>query len=755
MKLKVLLTGLFLTICYPLAAAETVKGLKPGDALPKFTLQDYRGSSWSLDEVRDKKVVIIAFLGTECPLVKSYAERLQKMSDEYADRGVTLVGINANQQDSLAEIGHFVKSNNLRFTMLKDAGNIVADQFGAERTPEVFVLDADRRVRYHGRIDDQFTYGVQRPGPERKFLAEAIDAILAGKSVATPETEAIGCHIGRVLTPRPDSEVTYSKQISRILNTRCVDCHRAGEIGPFALTSYAETVGWAEMIAEVVREKRMPPWHANPAHGTFANDSRLSDEERMLIQSWFEAGAPEGNPQDLPPPRQFVDGWRIGKPDMIIHMSDEPYAVPASGEVRYQHFVVDPGFKEDKWVKAAECRPGNRAVVHHIIVAAGNRDRVAQRFNDEVASEWLAATAPGARPMILPAGLAKRIPAGSKIVFQIHYTPNGKAQEDRSSIGLIFADPSEVKKEILTQQAANSRFRIPPGDANHKVEADYRFEEESLMLALFPHMHLRGKSFLYTAHYPDGNTETLLDVPHYDFSWQNSYVFTEPKKMPAGTRIHCVAHFDNSKENWANPDPTATVRWGDQTWEEMMIGYFDMTPIRPISTRTNKPADRVAKFVEQSQRGPLEVPNHLLDLAKNATASSEAWQKFGAALRESVPQLDRVCWTSVSDGKLTVMRATQNVPGGRQAGGEGTVVPSQQLLLAEYATADTMVVHQDISKLTAPDFRLLGRLFSSSMHVPIKLHGKPGVVSFWSTERDAFPPAAVEVLRKVADGIQE
>lgn len=750
MKLKVLVTAILLSSLQQIEGGEAVRSLKPADVAPAFQLNDYRGAAWSSDELKGKPAIVVAFLGTECPLVKLYAERLQQLANQYAAKNVAFIGINSNQQDSLVEIGHFVKENGLTFTMLKDAGNAVADQFGAERTPEVFVLDGNRKVQYHGRIDDQYTYGVQKQKAENRYLADAIDAVLAGKPVGIAHTDVVGCHIGRVLNAQSDSEVTYSKQISRILNERCVSCHRPGEIGPFSLTNYSETVGWAEMIAEVVKEHRMPPWHADPAHGKFANDARLSETEQSQIKRWVDAGAPEGNPSDLPPPPKFVEGWRIGTPDMIVYMSEESFKVPANGEVRYQYFMVDPGFKEEKWVKAAECRPGNRAIVHHIIVAAGKGGR----SGEDIASDWLTATAPGARPLILPNGLAKRIPAGSKLIFQMHYTPNGKAQEDRSCVGLIFADPAEVKQEVITQKAANPRFRIPAGDSNHKVEADYRFEEDSLMLAAFPHMHLRGKSFLYTAHYPDGREETLLDVPRYDFNWQNSYVFAEPKRMPAGTRIHCVAHFDNSKENWANPDPTATVKWGDQTWEEMMIGYFDMTPIRPVTFKTGKVEDRVAKFMALAAAGPVKVPGKVLDAAKGATATSDSWQQLGNAVRELVPQVDRVDWMSVADNKLTIERVAQN-GFGRRGGGEGMAFPSEQLLVAKYAAGKEVVVHSDISKLASADFRLLSRLLASSMHVPVTLNGKPGVVSFWSTDKDAFPPAAVEVLQQVAKAVKD
>ena len=546
-----------------------------GQIVSNFELQDFRGKKWSLDDFRDRKAVVIAFVGVECPLVAQYAPRLKSLAERYEAREVAFLAIDANQQDSLSEIAHFAQVHKLDFPVLKDPGNRVADRLDARRTPEVFVLDQDRRVVYCGRIDDQFTYGIQRPKVEKTYLVDALEQLLAGQPVAVPYAEPVGCHIGRMLAPRGDSDVTYSRQIARILQQRCVACHRPGEIGPFSLTSYDEVVGWAEMIREVVEQQRMPPWHANPQYGRFRNESRLSDEEKSLIVRWVEAGAPQGDPADLPPPATFTPGWQIGQPDLVLHMSDKPFRVPAQGTVRYQYFVVDPGFKEDKWVKAAECRPGNRSVVHHIIVGVlPPRGQRVERLIGEGLGDWLVATAPGARPMILPEGYAKRVPAGSRLVFQMHYTPNGTPQEDRSAVGLIFADPQSVRWPVHTDQAANRRLEIPPGAENHKVEATRLFTQDTLLLALFPHMHLRGKAFRYTAVYPDGTREILLDVPHYDFNWQNSYEFVEPKRMPRGSRLLCEAWYDNSENNLANPDPTRTVRWGDQTWDEMMIGYF-------------------------------------------------------------------------------------------------------------------------------------------------------------------------------------
>jgi peroxiredoxin len=580
---RVLLAAALLgwTICSSVAAEPAAAPRQVGRTIPSFSLQDFRGKTWSLEELQGTKATIIAFLGVECPIAAQYAMRLKTLAEKYADVGVSFAAIDSNQQDSLAELAHFARTHELEFPLLKDLGNKVADQFAAQRTPEVFLLDANRKVVFYGRIDDQFTYGIQRSKVEHQYLIDALDQLLAGQTIAISHADPVGCLIGRLLTPKAMTsgrgpEITYSKHIARILQDNCVKCHRPGEIGPFALTNYDEVVGWAEMIREVVDQQRMPPWHANPKYGHFLNDARLSDEDKQLIARWIDAGAPEGDKADLPPPRTFTVGWQIGQPDQIVYMTEKPFSVPAKGEVRYQYFLVDPGFTEDKWVKSAECRPGNRAVVHHIIV--GIVPPGAKLGGGDFAGGWLAATAPGARPMVLREGMAKKVPAGSRFVFQMHYTPNGTPQQDRSCIGIVFADPSTIHNLVATEKAGNQRFRIPPGDPNYKVEANNMLSRDMLVLSLMPHMHVRGKAFRYTAFYPGGESEILLDVPHYDFNWQNGYEFLEPKLMPKGTRMFCEAWFDNSEQNLANPDPTKEVRWGDQTWEEMMIGYFVATP---------------------------------------------------------------------------------------------------------------------------------------------------------------------------------
>jgi peroxiredoxin len=739
----------------PLAVADAPPASPLGRKIENFELADFRGKEFKFDDLKQSKAVVVVFVGVECPLVAQYAGRLQELADKYAASGVALVAIDSNQQDSLTELAAFARKHKLEIPMLKDPGNKVADAFGAERTPEVFVLDGERRVVYHGRIDDQFTYGKQRPKAEQTHLTSALGQLLAGEKIATPHAEPVGCHIGRVLTPKSDSDVTYSKQIARIFQNRCVSCHRPGEIGPFALTSYDEAVGWAEMIDEVVQEQRMPPWHANPAHGKFRNDVRLTDDEKDQIKRWVAAGAPEGDKADLPPPREFTVGWQIGQPDQVIYMSDKPYKVPATGEVRYQYFVVDPGFKEDKWVQLAECRPDNRAVVHHIIVAVLPPEKQRSRLNGEdFASNWLTATAPGARPLLLPDGLAKHVPAGSKLVFQMHYTPNGTAQEDRSCVGLKFADPKTVKKVVGTDKAANPGFRIPAGESNHRVEAFLRFDRDMLMLAMFPHMHLRGKAFRYTAIYPDGQSEILLDVPHYDFGWQNSYEFVEPKLMPKGTKLHCEAWFDNSEDNLANPDPTVTVRWGDQTWEEMMIGYFDATP-----------ADEDVKISSGEEVGPRTAQflalvkekaapsDELKALAAVALKSQQDLERLAPQLRKLAPQLDRLCWTAIEGDKLHIRMCVQDPELESAVGGAGRKVDVRITRLASYATKSEPIVHQDLAAEQAIDLKFMTRAYKSSAHFPVEIEGAKGSLNFWSAEKNAFGPEAMSLLAEVVKTI--
>jgi peroxiredoxin len=595
--------GILMLLTAGTFAAEITTSSPVGRQISEFVSNDFYGQPRALADYKNKRIVVIAFLGTECPLVKLYAPRLADLQQKYAERGVQFLGINANRQDTITSIAAYARLHHISFPILKDLNNRVADRFGALRTPEIYVLDRDRVIRYHGRIDDQYGVGYARKAASNDYLQIAIDELLAGKTVSKPETGVVGCFIGRVHRPDASAKVTYSNQVARILNKRCVACHRGGEIAPFAMTTYGEVSGWADTIAEVVRNRRMPPWFADPQYGHFANDRSMPDDEKEVLYQWAAAGAPEGDVKDLPEPPKFIEGWQLPKdPDRVYYMAKKSYRVPAEGTVPYQYFAVDPGFQENKWIRAIEARPGNRTIVHHIIVFAqpkGNRDDRQRQF--------LVGYAPGAAPAVLPRGMAKFIPAGYELLFQMHYTTNGAPGEDLSKVGIVFADPSEVTDLVRTTQAINQTFTIPPGAENYLVEADsfaWNFDME--LVQLFPHMHLRGNAFRYEVKYPDGKTEVLLDVPHYDFGWQLTYQLANRKRLPKGTVIHCTAHYDNSENNLSNPDPKAAVHWGDQTWDEMMIGFYDVAV--PIS-QSDVQKGAVPSFVP----GPTEVARFILN----------------------------------------------------------------------------------------------------------------------------------------------
>lgn len=546
-----------------------------GSQIDGFTLDDFLGAKHSLSDWQGRRATVVVFLGTECPLAKLYGQRLVEIAAKYEPQGVQFVGINSNRQDTLAEIAHYARVHKIEFPLLKDPACRVADQFGATRTPEVILLDDSRTIRYRGRIDDQYGVGYARGKPTKHDLAEALDKLLAGEPILNAQTTAVGCLISRPNPIEPHGEITYCNQISRIVQQHCIECHRDGQIAPFAMETYDDVAAWSETILEVIDDGRMPPWHANPNHGDFLNDARMPDEDKRLFKQWVANGLPEGDPKELPEPREFAEGWRIPEPDVVLRMPEE-FEVPAKGIVDYQHFVFDPGFTEDKWVIGSEARPGNRAVVHHLVLFYIPPGQDTYRPEDPLFN-IVAAFAPGMPAIMGPENLALRIPAGSKLCFQMHYTPNGSPQTDRSEVGLIFTDAENVEKEFVNQAGLNFRFAIPPGVKDYHVDASYAFQHDSMIYTLTPHMHYRGKSFRFTAHYPDKSKEILLDVPRYDFNWQNVYMLAEPKHMPAGTKIEMEATFDNSADNLLNPDPSAIVFWGDQTWQEMMIGSVTLS----------------------------------------------------------------------------------------------------------------------------------------------------------------------------------
>lgn len=386
---------------------------------------------------------------------------------------------------------------------------------------------------------------------------------------------------------------TFTKDVAPILQRECQTCHRPGEAGPFSMLTYQQTRPWAAAMKEAVKTRKMPPWFADPRYGKFSNGHSLSQAEIDIVAAWADAKAPEGDPKEMPKPVDWVEGWGIGKPNIVFELP-QPFDIPARGVVDYQHVIVPTGFTHDVWIQAAEVRPTDRAVVHHIIAFVrepkskwfrGQKTGVffiapqvktdAEPDTSALPSDFLVGYALGQPAEILRPGQAKLIKAGSDIVFQVHYTPNGKPIRDRTKLGLVFAK-EPPQKRVLTLSATNGTFKIPPRDPDYRVDASFEVGAAVELSGLHPHMHGRGKDFVYRLVYPTGETQTILSVPRYNWHWQNWYTLERPIVLSKGTRIECTAHFDNSPNNPDNADPNKEVTWGEQSWDEMMVGFFNL-----------------------------------------------------------------------------------------------------------------------------------------------------------------------------------
>lgn len=576
-----------------------------GGRLREFELKTVSGEPVTVKG--QSGITVVCFLGGECPVVHLYTARLSSLAEEFQSKGVRFVGINGNFQDSPDDLRRFCDQLKPKFPIVRDDTGAVVEAYGARRTPEVFVLNSDLSVQYQGRIDDQYSPGIARPSASRQDLKIAIEELLAGKPVTVARTEAAGCFIGkapRKQTVQPgavpgEQSVTWSGAVSDVLKRNCLECHRSGDIGPFSMESYDEVSGWAETMLETIDNGRMPPWHAEPGHRPLANERRMSEKDRQIFRDWLKSGLPKGD--DAAATISFPEAkeWQLDKaPDAEFAMREQPFIVPAEGEVEYQYFVVDPHLKEDKWVRAAQIIPGNRSVVHHAIAFIRSPDGSPFR-----GVGWLTAYVPGQRLIDLPPGHARKVPAGSKIVFQMHYTPNGKEQSDRTKIGLSFCDASEVTHEVLTVIGIDQEFEIPPQAAAHEVSGKVRwFPKNGVLMSLAPHMHLRGKAFRLSAK-TSGGEDVLLNVPQYDFNWQHSYVLAEAMPLNSVDDLNFTVTFDNSAANPANPDPSEWVHWGDQTWEEMAVVFLEVAePLNATPSPEEDPASVQLFGADQEQK---------------------------------------------------------------------------------------------------------------------------------------------------------
>ena len=565
----------------PSSPGKSSDSAKSPDAVKDFALLDHKGVFRHLHYyAKDPatKAIVLFVQGNGCPLVRKRLPELKRLREAYGTNGVHFWMLNANPQDKRDDVVKEATEFGIELPILMDEAQLVAKELKVVRTAEAIVIEPNKwRIRYRGAIDDRLSYEKEKPEATQHYLKNALDELLAGKPVKTEVTSAPGC----VVTYAKVETASYTDTIAPMLKANCVQCHTRGGIGPFAMSNYEKVRGWSEMIREVLVTRRMPPWQADPHVGKFGNDFSITPEQTRTLVQWIDAGAPRGTGADpLDGYQPELPEWKLGKPDFIVDIPEQ--SVAAEGIFDYRYISVDVPNTEDVWLRATEIVPGNTRVLHHIIATT-----IMPGEDRNRSGKSLTGYAPGMGPDELPKGTGRLLKAGAKIVFQLHYTASGKAEKDRSRLGLYLAkEPPE--RELRSNVLIDYQFRIPPGAQEFTTRKSRKFDRDALLYTMNPHMHLRGKWMRFTARYPDGTVEPLLNVPNYHFDWQRNYELKEPKRLPKGTEIIVEAAWDNSPMNLSNPDATKTVGWGDQTFNEMFFASYRYTypDTKPPAART-------------------------------------------------------------------------------------------------------------------------------------------------------------------------
>lgn len=545
----------------------------PGDRVDNFRLLDHRGAAHELRYYGDAKAVVLMVQGNGCPVVRQALPALRELRDTYRTSGVEFLLLNANLQDDRNAIVREAAEFQIDFPVLMDSTQLIGESLGLTRTAEVLVIDPKTwKLTYRGPVDDRLALGAQKPAATQRYVGQVLDAMLKGQSTPVSQVEAVGClieftHAGRKTAA---AGVSYTQDVAPILLDKCTACHRPGGIGPWAMTSYTQVRGFAPMIREVIRTRRMPPWHADPHYGNFVGDRSLTAEQARTLVHWIEAGAPRGDGADpLESVTKVTSEWPLGEPDMIVEIP--AFDVPSTGVVSYQYPRVANPLDQDVWVRAIDIHPGDRTVVHHVLAGIADTKAQSRSVVEELAA--FGGYSPGRNALPFPDGSGVLLRAQAKLLFQVHYTPNGKAVRDVTRVGYYF-HKTPPTRELRLKFLMTRSLLIPAGAKSHSETVTQTFDREVELYSLMPHAHLRGKAAKFTARYPDGKEEVLLSVPNYDFNWQTVYLLNQPKTLPAGTQIVFEMTWDNSSRNPANPDPTRDVPWGDQTWDEMNAGWI-------------------------------------------------------------------------------------------------------------------------------------------------------------------------------------
>ncbi len=541
-----------------------------GTQVEDLKFVDIRGLERNLREFGSYRAVVLTFTTTTCPLVRQYLPRLTELNAEFRSQGVVFAAVNVGAGDTVRQMASQAIDYQVPFYFVKDVDGSCAQALGVRKSPEVVVLDSKNSLRYRGRIDDQLRIGGAKPEASRHDLREAILEVLGDLPVSVPQTEVDGCWITPAAKPVvAGPEVTWSGQIAKLVHQKCSNCHRADTAAPFELRTYDEVASNAQMIADVVRLETMPPWYASRAHGQFQNDTSLTVDEKNMLISWIAAGCPAGDLSASPePPAAPKTKWRIGEPDLILTMAEE-HTVPATGFVPYKYVSLPHYFKEETWVEAFEIRPLNAAIVHHCNMFHMSKEGAGS-------DTFITGYVPGGQPMDLgnyDNGVAYRLPPGSTLSLQIHYTTVGTEQKGQIQVGLRFPR-REVRKRLYHFIVDPRGWKISPNDPAFRIEGSHTLPRNANLLGMFTHMHVRGRDMTFIAEQEGRPSETLLQIPNYNFDWQLGYELAPGKKVfPKGTKIRAVAHYDNSPFNPYNPDPNDTVEYGPQTIHEMFNGF--------------------------------------------------------------------------------------------------------------------------------------------------------------------------------------
>lgn len=581
-----------------------------------FALLDQNGASHELYYYRDAQAIVLMIQGNGCPIVRNAWPTVTEIRADYEEQGVKFLMLNANSQDTRSSIAEEAATFSMDIPILDDSTQLVAESLGVVRTGEVFVINPESwELVYRGPIDDRLSYERQKTAASKHYLRNTLDAVIAGDEIEFEKRGGVGCLVNLLERGKDEQHaaISYSDTIAPMLQKNCQSCHRAGAIGPWAMTDYNMIRGFAPMIREVVRTNRMPPWHADPLIGEFHEARVLSDEDKQTLVHWIEAGARRGDgPDVLAEHYTPAPAWEAGEPDVILDL--KATAVPATGVIEYVYLAVDNPLNRDVWIKAIALKPGEPSVVHHTLISSVDK-KVEVPGVEFIDDNLVAAYVPNAGPTTYPDNIGMMIPKGGSFVVQMHYTAIGREVVDRSQIGLyLFDEPPAL---VMRNQAIfNAAIEIPPGAKNYGDAAYYEFERDAVLYSLFPHAHFRGKSSAFTLRYPDGREERLLSVPKFDFNWQHTYTLTKPLAVPAGTQLVLENWYDNSAENVANPDPTTTVYWGEQSFEEMLWGtvtyrWADETSAAPTHNRQRAELRQLWGYFDADMDGYLSRSEYL------------------------------------------------------------------------------------------------------------------------------------------------